>query len=185
MHSCIVVAVCIALYIARSHPPLFVQVMLSAAFPDHPYEFLHLVAASMAGEQRRLNADRKLMRASVYELPLVTDVVEAINASSDTQEKQRLLSVLANSFTRAELNNDRLGLREEVSRRMFYAARSHLKAFGAGASAPELKKTSVRLRVSTFESAMKHICSVDNMHVLQGMANHYFSFILVYPLYSL
>ena len=109
-----------------------------------------------------VSAKRQIMMQALGDLPLVQDVVQAINNATTTEEEQRLLSILGQHFTNAEMNND-LGLTKAVTRRKFYFARSHAKAWGAGATAPKIPITRQRVNATQFEDALRWIANPDNM----------------------
>lgn len=106
-------------------PPL--ELILSAAFPNDAHEFLQIMAATMGMERRESSVRTRLIRESMADLPIVKDVVAAINYTSDRAEKVRLLSVLTSSFSMQNLNSDALGLGEAVSRRLLYMRQDRMQ----------------------------------------------------------
>jgi hypothetical protein len=138
-----------------------VQTVMSAFHMD-ANGLLRLLAANTLSSST--SARRQLLMAALAELPIVQDVVAAINATTDKDEERRLLSFLSQTFTRAAMNQD-LGLKEAVSKRKFYYDRSLAKAYGAGATAPHVAVTRLRVNATQFEDALRFICNPTNMQV--------------------
>ena len=124
---------------------------------------LALLHASYKSERR--SARQQVDLSLLSELPLVQDVVEAINDTNDANERQQLLSFLTRTFSNKELNSDDLGLDKVVSRRLFYQARAQSRLCGAGATLPKLDIIRTRVRAENFEAALRFICSPANMQV--------------------
>lgn len=63
-------------------------------------------------------------------LPVVLDAVEMYNKSTDSDEREQILSTLVTTFDRNCLQQ--LGFDKAISKHAYQMARSHAAAFGPG-----------------------------------------------------
>eukprot|EP00951_Prasinocladus_malaysianus_P013596 scaffold103069_cov34-Prasinocladus_malaysianus.AAC.2 len=107
---------------------------------------------------------KEIMVSALADLPIVKDVVAELNHATDKAEETRLLSILTQTFSQHQLNED-LGLQKSISRRKFGNAKAHARMYGAGTTKPALlsKVTRQRVNPANFEHALHWICDPSNM----------------------